>query len=170
MSEIDLAELADAIRPTLARVYLTIRRRSPFGEYTAAQGSTLATLADDGPMRMGELARREAVRMPTVTAAVDVLVGHGLVRRDPDPDDRRAVQVSITDSGRHELEQLQSARNEVLARAMSGLTDDHLHALDAALPALRALRTQLEDVDETSALLGSPEELAQRSENDSTAG
>ena len=98
MFDNDLTDLADAIRPTLARVYLTIRRRSPFGEYTAAQGSTLATLAEHGPMRMGELARREGVRMPTVTAAVDVLVGHGLLRRDPDPDDRRAVQVSITDN------------------------------------------------------------------------
>jgi DNA-binding MarR family transcriptional regulator len=152
MSAFDLSELADAIRPTMARVYLTIRRRSPFGEYTAAQGSTLATLADHGPMRMGELARREGVRMPTVTAAVDVLVGHGLVRRDPDPDDRRAVQVSITDTGRHEMAQLQSARNEVLARALSGLTDNELAALQAAIPALRSLREQLEGLDESSAL------------------
>jgi DNA-binding MarR family transcriptional regulator len=152
MSGFDLSELADAIRPTMARVYLTIRRRSPFGEYTAAQGSTLATLADHGPMRMGELARREGVRMPTVTAAVDVLVGHGLVRRDPDPDDRRAVQVSITDTGRHEMTQLQSARNEVLARALSGMTDNELAALQAAIPALRSLREQLEGLDESSAL------------------
>lgn len=152
MSDIDLTDLADAIRPTLARLYLTIRRRSPFGEYTAAQGAALATLAEHGPMRMGELARREAVRMPTATAAVDVLVGHGLLRRDPDPDDRRAVQVSITDTGLRELEQLQSTRNHVLAQAMSGLTDDQLVALEAAVPALRSLRTQLEDLDDSGAL------------------
>ncbi|WP_223249008.1 MarR family winged helix-turn-helix transcriptional regulator [Williamsia muralis] len=158
MFEIDLIDLADAIRPTMARVYLTIRRRSPFGEYTAAQGSTLATLAEHGPMRMGELARREGVRMPTVTAAVDVLVGHGLLRRDPDPDDRRAVQVSITDDGRREMAQLQSARNEVLARAMAGMTDDELRALRAAVPALRSLRAQLETLDESSALTTSDKE------------
>lgn len=164
MFDNDLTDLADAIRPTLARVYLTIRRRSPFGEYTAAQGSTLATLAEHGPMRMGELARREAVRMPTVTAAVDVLVGHGLLRRDPDPDDRRAVQVSITDNGRQEMAQLQSARNEVLARAMAGMTDDELRALRAAVPALRSLRAQLESLDESSALT-----ISKRSEHDNRA-
>jgi hypothetical protein len=50
------------------------------------------------------------------------------------------------------MAQLQSARNEVLARALSGMTDDELQALRAAIPALRSLRAQLESLDESSAL------------------
>ena len=60
-------------------------------------------------------------------------------------------RLEITDNGRREMAQLQSARNEVLARAMAGMTDDELRALRAAVPALRSLRAQLESLDESSA-------------------
>ena len=59
MSDSDVSAIAVALRPTLTRLYLALRRHTPIREYTAAQASALTVLLDHGPMRMGELADRE---------------------------------------------------------------------------------------------------------------
>ena len=73
------ADIARALRPSVTRLYLALRRHTPIPEYTAAQASALATIVDHEPMRMGELAERESIRMPTATALVDGLCKSGLV-------------------------------------------------------------------------------------------
>ncbi|MFW0783774.1 MarR family transcriptional regulator [Gordonia sp. CPCC 206044] len=144
MSENEVTELAVALRPTLTRLYLALRRHTPIREYTAAQASALAVLLDHGPMRMGELADRESIRMPTATALIDGLTRNGLVERRPDPEDRRAVLVALTDHGRDVLAAVGGQRDSILTAALSALTDDERESLAAAAPALRALRQQLD--------------------------
>lgn len=63
-----------------------------------------------GPMSAGALAKEIGLTPGAVTGMVDRLERAGLVRRDPDPDDRRRVVISTADSG---------AR--VFGRAFSGL-------------------------------------------------
>nr|WP_040509387.1 MarR family transcriptional regulator [Gordonia soli] len=147
----NIADLAGRIRPSLIRLYLAMRRHTPIPEYTAAQASALATLVDHGPLRMGELADRESIRMPTATALVDGLCKADLVERTPDPADRRAVQVALTDHGRDVLRRVGSERDVVLTRALADLSDEHRDALAAAAPALQALRDRLDKPDRASA-------------------
>lgn len=136
--------LASELRPILTRLYLSLRRHAPNSEYSAAQASALATILDHGPMRMGELAERESIRMPTATALVDGLVKTEMIERAPDPDDRRAVLVGLTDHGRRILKRVGIERDDVMSSALAGLADDHRAALAAAAPALRALHDQLD--------------------------
>ncbi|WOC12283.1 hypothetical protein MP11Mi_13680 [Gordonia sp. MP11Mi] len=128
----------------MTRLYLALRRNSPITELSAAQASALATLSDYGPMRMGAFADREGVRMPTATNLVDVLARDGLVTRDPDPDDRRAVVIALTDVGRTTLDEVRMRRDDVLTAALEQLSGEQLAALAAAAPALRDLRARLE--------------------------
>lgn len=144
MSDIDPAHLASALRPTITRLYLSLRRRTPVVELTAAQVSALNELADHGPMRMGELAERESIRMPTATSVVDGLSKHGLVERQSDPADRRAVLVGLTGHGREVVERIRLSRDVALTDALANLSDAHLQTLAAAAPALRALRDELD--------------------------
>jgi DNA-binding MarR family transcriptional regulator len=139
------AELAGRLRPTLTRLYLAMRRHTPIPEYSAAQASALATLLDHGPLRMGELADRESIRMPTATALVDGLSKAGLVDRTPDPADRRAVHVDLTEHGRDVLRRVGSQRDAVMTAALAELPDADRAALAAAAPALQALRDRLDD-------------------------
>ncbi|MXP21455.1 MarR family transcriptional regulator [Gordonia sp. HNM0687] len=144
MSDDEAYRLASALRPTVTRLYLTLRRRTPIAEYSAAQASALSVLLDHGPLRMGELAERESIRMPTATALIDGLTKNGLVERTPDPADRRAVLVGLTDHGRTVLDRVRGRRDTILTAALAGLTDDDRAALAAAAPALEALRHQIE--------------------------
>lgn len=144
MPAVTPADLASQLRPTLTRLYLALRRRTPITDYTAAQASALSTLIDHGPLRIGELADRESIRMPTATALVDGLARNGLAERQQDPDDRRAVLVGLTDHGRRVLRGVGERRDDVLTRALAALTEDERAALDAAAPALWALHRQLE--------------------------
>ncbi|MBM7368759.1 MarR family winged helix-turn-helix transcriptional regulator [Gordonia hydrophobica] len=136
--------LASGLRHTVTRLYLTLRRNAPIHELSAAQASALAVLTDHGPMRMGELAERESVRMPTATALVDGLLREGLVTRGPDPTDRRAVVVATTDKAAAIIHSIRTSRDDTVIRTLETLSDEHRAALAAALPALRELQSRME--------------------------
>ncbi|MFT3716551.1 MAG: MarR family transcriptional regulator [Gordonia sp. (in: high G+C Gram-positive bacteria)] len=139
---------ATALRAAVTRLYLSLRRNSPSSEMTAAHSSAIGTLTDHGPMRMGEFAERESIRMPSATALIDKLVHEGLVQRRPDPTDRRAVLIELTPDGRRTVDELRSRRDEVLTTALERLEPAERTTLEAAVPALTALLKQLENHDE----------------------
>jgi DNA-binding MarR family transcriptional regulator len=56
-------------------------------------------LLGEGSTASSVLARRLAVRPPSVTAVVDGLVGRGLVERQADPEDRRRLTLLLTRDG-----------------------------------------------------------------------
>src|SRR5690606_15565677 len=76
------------------------------------QARALRTIAGEGPLRPGALAERLRVAPRSVTEVVDALVERQLVDREPDPSDRRATILSLTDAGRdlvHEISALRRA-------------------------------------------------------------
>ncbi|MEZ5212154.1 MarR family winged helix-turn-helix transcriptional regulator [Gordonia sp. (in: high G+C Gram-positive bacteria)] len=143
MTEADPAAIG-RLRAAVTRLYLSLRRNSPSTELTAAHASAIATLTDHGPMRMGDFAQRESIRMPSATTLIDTLARKEMVQRRPDPDDRRAVLVELTDHGREAVAELRTHRDEVLAAAVESLPPEHRAALIDALPALTALQAALE--------------------------
>ncbi len=50
-------------------------------------------------LRVNELAREIVLSPPAMSRFVDRLAAAGCVRREPDPDDRRALRVVLTDAG-----------------------------------------------------------------------
>lgn len=91
-----------------------------------------------GPLTMRELAASIATDAPYTTVVVDDLERRGLVRRSPDPDDRRVKVVSLTAAGRRAAEtakrildeppalfgRLSKAELATLARILTALTGD----------------------------------------------
>lgn len=132
-------ELAATLRPVLLRLNNLIRRRVPSVELTPAQSTALTTVLDHGPLRVGELADRERIRVPTATSIVRRMETLELVLREPDPDDGRAVLIGLTNTGRELLERVARERNDILAAMLAELTDDQRRAIDAAAPALQAM-------------------------------
>lgn len=61
---------------------------------TAVDQRALALIGSKGPMSAGELAREINLTPGAVTGVADRLERAGLVRREPDPDDRRRVVIS----------------------------------------------------------------------------
>jgi DNA-binding MarR family transcriptional regulator len=99
----------------------------------------LANLRENGPQRITELAAAEAVAQPSMTALVKRLERAALVRRGPDPDDARAVRVSLTDDGADALQSMRAARAGRIQARLAALAPEERAALAAALPALDSL-------------------------------
>ncbi len=103
------------------------------------QTSVLATLADHEPLRLSELARREAVTPPTMSRVLAALDDSGLLIRTPDPQDARSALVHLSDEGRETIVRVRTERTAMLAERIDRLDDDQRAALESALPALEAL-------------------------------
>jgi MarR family transcriptional regulator, organic hydroperoxide resistance regulator len=78
---------------------------------------------EDG-LPIGVLAERIGIEVPTVVRAVTRMEAAGILRREPDPTDRRRALVLLTDRGR-ELEQVvPQVLADVDRRATARLSDD----------------------------------------------
>ena len=131
-------DLAVALEARIAAVFRLLLRRS-YRELSRTATSVLATLRDTGARRVTELADAESVAQPTMTTLIVRLERDGLVERGPDPSDRRAVLVTITDEGLATLSRYSDARADVLGARLSALDAADREAIAAALPALDRL-------------------------------
>jgi DNA-binding MarR family transcriptional regulator len=71
-----------------------------YPEVRPAYGSILLPLFEEDGLRMGELAARARLAKQTMTTLVRLMERNGLVRRERDPADRRAVRVHLTPRAR----------------------------------------------------------------------
>ena len=131
-----VADLEDLV---LQLSSLTTRREG----FSRTAAATLTRLAGSGPARLTELALAEEVSQPSMSALAARLVDQGLVHRDSDPQDARVVLLSLTPAGRDVVAQRRAARTERLAVALSGLTEDDVTRIAAAVPALNRLADAL---------------------------
>lgn len=96
MEEESLSELFWAVARRLRHQSHEALR--PLG-ITPGQGRALNVLARHGTMRPSELSEHLRIAPRSTTEVVDGLQERGLVRRLPDPADRRATLVSLTEAG-----------------------------------------------------------------------
>ncbi len=84
----------------------------------------LAALAESGPCSQAQLGRGTHVDRSDVVATLDELERRGLVKRAPDPDDRRRNVVSITGTGSKQLEALDTVLASVQVEVLAPLAAD----------------------------------------------
>ncbi|NMH77703.1 MarR family winged helix-turn-helix transcriptional regulator [Pseudonocardia xinjiangensis] len=137
-------DLAARLRLVVGRLHRRIRidgRES----IPPLQLSALVTVEQHGPLRLSELARREAVTAPTMSRVLASLDDQGLVIRTPDPNDARGVRIVLSDKGAARLAEVRSHRTALVARRLARLDVEQRHILDAAMPALEALLVDDDD-------------------------
>src|SRR5262245_44369681 len=116
--------------------------QSPSKDLSLAQYHVLEPLLD-GPLTTGQAAVAAGVASPTATRVLDGLVERGYVERTGDPDDRRAVLVSLTSPGRRIT--LTKRREVDSARAkIAGAFDEEEQRLAADL--LRRMAGVIEEL------------------------
>lgn len=131
-------ELAARLRLVVGRLHRRIRIDA-HESIPPLQLSALSTVDQHGPLRLSELARREAVTAPTMSRVLAALDEQGLVIRTPDPRDARGVRIVLSEQGAARLAEVRSHRTALVARRLARLDDGYRAALTAALPALEAL-------------------------------
>src|SRR6201994_2271474 len=90
-------------------------------EVTLPQYRPLVVLAARGPQGTAELAAALAVNPSTATRMCDRLVRKGLVRRQRQAGDRRAVRIALTPPGRGLVAEVTRQRRGELARLLRAL-------------------------------------------------
>jgi DNA-binding MarR family transcriptional regulator len=81
------------------RFYQSLRLEVPGRHLDRAAYHVLGRIAGGGPVRLSEIAGELCVDLSTVSRQVAALEADGLIRRTPDPSDRRASLLEATDAG-----------------------------------------------------------------------
>ncbi|MGX9882841.1 MarR family winged helix-turn-helix transcriptional regulator [Streptomyces sp. NPDC002276] len=89
----------------------------------------LRQVADSEPLRPGELANRLGVEASHVTRTVQQLQKSGYVTRVPDPDDRRAQRIELTEAGEKAVASVRDAGARGMQMALSEWSTDELQQL-----------------------------------------
>ena len=136
---VDVARLAGALRGVLGQVHRRLRQVDNAGVLTPSQSAVLARLHRDGPATQTQLAAAEHVRQQSMAATLGVLDELGYLRRAPDPSDGRRTVISLSELGSRTVRGVHQHREEWLATALAGFTDEERETLDRALPLLERL-------------------------------
>lgn len=127
-------------------VYLRFHRRdAKRSELSGASHGVILHLAQTGPVSIGECARHLGRAQSVITEIVSALERHGLLARVPDPEDRRRVEVWLTDAGRARLEREQEVlERSLVEKALARMTPRDRTALIEGTTALVAAAETLE--------------------------
>lgn len=105
-------------------------------DLTPPQFWALHAIRDGGRIKMSPLADTLSLSMGAASTLVDRLVGRGLVQREADPEDRRAVFVSLTEKGDKVLEEATCARRDLNQMAFTRMAPETRKQLLDGLQAL----------------------------------
>ena len=86
----------------------------------------MCRLVDEGPQRLGSLAQAFGLDPSTITRQVQALEHTGWVARTPDPTDRRASLLDLTDEGRDVLVTTRGRRRKWLEFALRDWSSQEL--------------------------------------------
>lgn len=122
----------DDLPTDLHRLARAIRRAAhepQRGELTAEQLALLAHLRDDGPQRIGELARLLGITQSAATTACQRLERAGLVTRTREQYDERVVTVAVTASGQERVAAWAQRQPAQMAPLLDTLTPQEANEL-----------------------------------------
>ena len=107
-------------------------RRHDDDDLSPTTASILFAVAREGPLTAGDIARRERLAKPSVTAAVEKLATAGLVERRADDSDGRVVWIAITTAGKRRIEARRARRNAWLTIRLDKLDPADVETLSRA--------------------------------------
>jgi DNA-binding MarR family transcriptional regulator len=119
---------ATGLLPLLHRAGVAVAERieaslEPWGLSLAKLRALEQLDAAPAGMPLGHLAERLACVKSNVTQLVDRLEADGLVRREPNPADRRCVVATLTERGRASYRSARAAREQAEREVMGRLSD-----------------------------------------------
>jgi len=145
--DLDVAPLQVLSRVSRLARHLDLARRQSFAAHDLEtwEFDVLAALRRTGPpysLSPGQLGTQTLVTSGTMTNRIDRLESRGLVRREPDPTDRRGVRVVLTDPGRSAVD---DAMSDLLTREQALLADLDTPQQGELAALLRTLVRQFDD-------------------------
>jgi DNA-binding MarR family transcriptional regulator len=133
----DPIQLADVFQRLMRRLRRAqAERLAPLGLTPAQERALRVITRSEEPLRMTELADHLGIVPRSVTTVVDALEQAGLVRREIDPHNRRAIRLYLTDRGRAVREDMREARRSAAEDLFAPLSAGDRNALGDLLSLL----------------------------------
>src|SRR5487761_1246362 len=117
---VQLADLLHRLTKRLRRAQA--ERLAPFGLTPAQERALRMITRSEVPPRMTELADHLGIVPRSVTTVVDALEEAGLVHREIDPRNRRAILLHLTDRGKAVRDDMRTARRRAAEDLFAPLT------------------------------------------------
>lgn len=102
-----------------------------------ARARLIVTVSEAEPARMGKLADALGVSARSVTSMVDALERQGLLFREQDPNDRRAMLLRLTEESKTRMSLLHEAQHKLAEDLLRPLGADDRMSLHRMLTVLR---------------------------------
>ena len=126
------AEIPEVI-DNLRRIFQAVNEYSKNAEHitglTGPQLWSLNILANAAPIRVSELARQMYLRPATVVGILDRLEGKGLVTRTRSKEDRRAVDLHLTEKGEQIASKAPEVAKIMLVKGLNELSNDEFSSV-----------------------------------------
>jgi DNA-binding MarR family transcriptional regulator len=102
---------------------VALAKAQPGVEFNFTQWRVLVVLGNAGSgITMTQVAERIGVTLPATTRQLRRLAARGFVLLEPDPIDRRALRVRLSEAGRAARQSILAYRRAEIARASEGLS------------------------------------------------
>jgi DNA-binding MarR family transcriptional regulator len=135
----DTFGIADGLHSAAIHLLRRVRKQDAVTGEGPARLSALSVLVFGGVKTLGELARAEQVKAPTMSRVVAGLAKSGLIKITIDVRDARCMQICATAKGKLLLIKARQRRVEYLAAQLSALTSEELVTLGDGVEVLRRL-------------------------------
>lgn len=90
-------------------------------------------LSQKKSMSVSDVAKCLDISKPNMTPIIDKLISNGLVNRYTDPDDRRKINIELTEKAHNLLKNKKREIKDNLFNKISTLNDEDLYKLDASI-------------------------------------
>ena len=126
------------IHKAVRQITLYLEPRCAALGVTPAEGHLLSYLRAYAPCTIVEILRVFGIRPSTMTSVLERLAVRGLLVRKPDPDDRRAVQVSLTREGKRAAERVDRMLRDLEGRIGTRVGKRELAGFQVVMGAVEA--------------------------------
>ncbi|MEH6950946.1 MarR family transcriptional regulator [Nitrobacter sp. NHB1] len=124
---------------------------------TRAQWIVLFRLRQQEGLSQVDLAEVLELQPISLVRLLDRLVDHGLLERHPDPRDRRANRLFLTEAGRRLVDDLDSLRDSIAADVFQGMPAS---TIETSLEALRDIKRHIKSASENRSASDNPDDVA----------
>jgi len=138
-------ELAASFASVFLRLTRLLDKRMAREGASLARTRVLLMIQRRGAVKATEIAELFGLAPGTVTDTLDGMERQGLIRREPDPKDRRAKRIVITDTGRQAVAATEPIRRELTGQVIGSLDSEEREALARILAKLDAAVTGVEE-------------------------
>jgi len=135
-----LPEVLEELNQISFRDFQGALKRWHQGSLSLIHLNVLMMLRFNGPQTMSRLAETLDVSVASATGIIDRMEHKGVIERRRNDEDRRVVEVHVTDEGRAVFSQIQAERQSRMTQMLSVVPEEDLAALLRGLRAIREAR------------------------------